>query len=218
VIGAGGLGSPVAIGLAQAGLVVRLCDDDVVAASNLQRQLLYRPADVGQPKVQAAARRIAELGGVVEPVRERFTAASAARLMDGVVLVLDGCDDAATRFLASDACVLAGVPLIHGAALRFTGQVMTVVPRAGACLRCVFVGPPGDGPTCATSGVLGAVCGVAGALMVDRALRVLAGAPLLDEVTVYDALAGRARSVQVRRDPACPACGDVPQLGTLGAA
>lgn len=219
VIGAGGLGAPVLLGLARAGIAVRVADDDVVCASNLQRQLLYRPSDVGRPKVQAAADRLRTLGGVVEPVCERFTASSAARLMDGIALVLDGCDDPATRFLANDACVLAGIPLVHGAALRFTGQVMTIVPRTGACLRCLFEGPPeGEVPTCSEAGVLGAICGVAGSLMVERATRVLAGEPLTDDLTIVDGLAGRVRAVPLRRDPACAVCGDAPAIRSLAGA
>jgi adenylyltransferase/sulfurtransferase len=217
VLGAGGLGCPALLGLAGSGVAVRLVDDDVVDATNLQRQLLYRPSDVGRPKVEAAAERLAELGFLVEPVRARFTAASAAALLRGADVVLDGTDNFATRFLASDAAVLLGVPLVHGGATGFSGQVMTVVGGKGACYRCLFEAPPDPGaaPACSEAGVLGAACGAVGSLMAERALRALAGAPLVDELTILDLARGQARSVRLRRDPRCAVCGDAPTIRAL---
>ena len=219
VIGAGGLGSSVLPLLARAGVPLVLLDDDVVSLSNLQRQLLFRTEDIGRPKVEAAAARLRELapGVQVAPRRERLTTENALALVSGARLVVDGSDNFATRFLANDACVLSGTPLVHGGILRFTGQVLSVLPGATACYRCLFEAPPPEGsvPSCAEAGVLGALCGMVGSWMAEAALRILAGEAPRPGLLVYDALDGRVRRVGLGRDPGCAVCGDAPAIARL---
>jgi molybdopterin-synthase adenylyltransferase len=218
VIGAGGLGCPALweLGpvLAARGQAVTLVDDDVVEVSNLQRQILHRAADVGRPKVDSAkdalARRWPAL--VVETVGARVERANVDALVAGRRVVLDGTDSFESKFLINDACVRARVPLVHGGVVRFGGQLMTVTSES-ACYRCLFEAPPepGAAPSCQEAGVLGAVCGVVGALMAREAIAILDGKPALAGALVsYDALAqpGRARRrVAIRRRPSCEACG-----------
>lgn len=219
VIGAGGLGCSVLPLLAAAGVSMRLVDDDVVSIGNLQRQLLYREEDVGRPKVEVAAARISRLcpGARIEPIRGRIAVENAFRLLEGVRLVVDGSDNFATRFLVNDACVLADTPLVHGAILRFTGQVLTVVPGQTACYRCLFEAPPPEGsvPSCAEAGVLGALCGVVGGWMARAARQILAGERPEGGLLVYDALAPRVRRVGLRRDEGCAVCGASPTIRRL---
>ncbi|WP_373045137.1 HesA/MoeB/ThiF family protein [Vulgatibacter sp.] len=219
VIGAGGLGSSVLPLLAQAGVPLTVLDDDVVSLSNLQRQLLYRTEDVGRSKAEAAAARLRAMvpGADVEARLERLAPENAFVLARDARLVVDGSDNFATRFLANDACVLAGTSLVHGGILRFTGQVLTVVPMAGGCYRCLFEAPPPEGsvPSCAEAGVLGALCGVVGAWMAEAALRLLAGKAPAQGLLVYDALDARVRRVGLGRDRACAVCGDAPTIRDL---
>ena len=214
VIGAGGLGCSVLPLLAAADVPILLLDDDVVSLSNLQRQLLFRTADVGRPKVEAAAARLMEMnpGLRIEARTGRLDTDDALELVGGARLVLDGTDNFATRFLANDACVLTGTPLVHGAILRFTGQVLTVRPGHGGCYRCLFEAPPPEGsvPSCAEAGVLGALCGMVGSWMAEAAMRLLAGEEPAPGLLVHDAFDGRSRRIALPRDPACAVCGDAP--------
>jgi molybdopterin/thiamine biosynthesis adenylyltransferase len=213
VIGAGGLGGPALFTLAAAG-VGRLvfCDADAVETSNLSRQPLFGEADLGARKATAAAaalRRIAP-GAVIEALDGRFDDHNALALAKQVDVVIDGSDNFVTKFLASDACLAAERPLVHGGVLRYTAQLLTVLPGKTGCLRCLFEGPPEEGavPTCAQAGVLGPVAGFAGALMAAEALRVLAGEPLAyaGRLLVYDAREARGRFVALRPRPDCFAC------------
>lgn len=213
VVGAGGLGAPLCETLARAGVgAIGVVDDDRVDLSNLQRQVLYGTADVGQPKVEVAARRIRALAPAcaVTASRERVVDENARELLAGWDVVCDGTDSLEAKFLLNDTCVALGVPFVLGGILRFSGQVMTVV-RGGACYRCLFedVPPPGSVATCAQAGVLGAMAGVIGALQAGEALRLLRGeAPALGgAILVHDALEGRARRIGVPRNPSCRACG-----------
>jgi len=219
VIGAGALGCSVLPLLAAADVPILLLDDDVVSLSNLQRQLLYRTADVGRPKVEVAAERLRAIhpGVRIATRAERLTTGNARALVGGARLVLDGSDNFPTRFLANDACVLEGTPLVHGAILRFTGQVLAVRPGATGCYRCLFEAPPPEGsvPSCAEAGVLGALCGMVGSWMVEAALRILAGAEPPAGLLVHDALAGRSRRVALPRDARCAVCGDAPTVRAL---
>ncbi|HZS40738.1 MAG TPA: HesA/MoeB/ThiF family protein [Polyangia bacterium] len=217
VVGAGGLGCPalweLAPLLAARGGSVTIADDDVVEASNLQRQILHRDADVGRPKVDSAAdaldRRWPRLA--VYTVEARVAAHNVGALVAAHDVVLDGTDSFESKFLLNDACVRAGVPLVHGAVVRFGGQLMTVTSES-ACYRCLFEAPPepGAAPSCQEAGVLGAVCGVVGALMAREALAILDGTPqLAGALMIYDALAlpDRARRrVAIRRRLSCEAC------------
>jgi molybdopterin/thiamine biosynthesis adenylyltransferase len=213
VIGAGGLGGPALLVLA-AGGVGRLVvvDDDAVETSNLNRQPLFSEADLGQRKAGAAAARLSALHPELQVVRldRRFDAAGAEELVRSVDLVVDGSDNFATKFLASDAATRCGKPLVHGGVLRTTAQILTVVPGLTGCLRCLFEAPPPPGqvPSCAEAGIVGALAGHAGALMGAEALRLLAGerGAYAGRMLVFEARSGRSRLVLVRRRQGCPAC------------
>lgn len=227
LIGAGGLGCAAALALAEEsrarGLRLRLelLDDDAVERSNLSRQILFGEVDVGAPKVQAAAAALrgrasgpeasARDGSLeVVPVRARFAPGNARDLLRGAAALLDGSDDVATRFLANDAARAAGVPLVHGAAIGWTGHLLTAVPGEGGCLRCLFEAPPpaGDVPACAQAGVASPLCGLVGAAMAGEALRLLRGAAprAASRLIRWNGLSGAVRATAVPRDPACPAC------------
>jgi len=213
VIGAGGLGGPALLTLA-AGGVGRLVvvDDDLVETSNLNRQPLFGEPDLGQPKAAVAAARLRALHPALEvtPLARRFDAGEAIELASGVDLVLDGSDNFPTKFLASDAALRAGKPLVHGGVLRTSLQVLSVVPGFSGCVRCLFEAPPPPGqvPSCAEAGIVGALAGFAGGLMGAEALRLLAGerGAYAGRMFVYEARTGRGRLVLVRRRAGCPAC------------
>jgi adenylyltransferase/sulfurtransferase len=203
LLGAGGLGCPAALALAEEKLDLRLVivDPDRVERSNLARQILYGEADIGLPKAEVAARRV---GG--EARVARFEASTAGELLRDADVLLDGTDDVVTRFLANDEAVLRGIPLVHGAALGWTGQLLTVLPGRTACLRCLFEGPPTNAPTCAEAGVLGPLCGVVGTAMARAAIAVLRGVPDAGVLHRWDARLGNRRPLSLKRDPACVGC------------
>jgi len=213
VIGAGGLGGPALLGLAAAGVgKLVLLDGDAVETSNLARQPLFGEADLGRRKAEAAAARLRQLfpSTQVDAVDGRFDGGSAARVLQGADVLLDGSDDFETRFLANDEALRAGVPLVHGGVLRYTAQILTVVPGTTGCLRCLFEAPPprGEVPSCAEAGVLGALAGFAGSLMAAEALRLLAGEPgaYAGRLLVYEARSASSRLVPVKQRPDCTAC------------
>jgi molybdopterin/thiamine biosynthesis adenylyltransferase len=209
IVGAGGLGAPAALYLAAAGVGrLSLIDPDAVDISNLHRQVLYETADIGQPKVAAAARHLAALNPhvAIAPVAERLGEANAGVLLTGHDFVLDGTDDFATRFAVNTACLAAGLPLVSGAIGRWTGQVGVFAGRP--CYRCLVPEIPPDAETCVAVGVVGALAGVIGSLMALEAIKLIvrAGEPLAGRLLIYDALAGETRTVALPPDPACPAC------------
>jgi len=212
VVGAGGLGSPVAYYLAAAGVGrLGLVDADVVDLSNLQRQILHRTGDVGRPKVESARDKLVALNPdvQVEVFLERLSAASAVSLIEGYDIVVDCTDNFATRFLLNETCLRLGKPFIYGGVLAFAGQVMTVMPGAGPCLRCIFPREPDPHvPGCAELGVLGAVPGVIGTIQATEAIKYLLGLGdlLVGRLLTYDALSMTFLEVSVGRDPGCPAC------------
>lgn len=223
VIGVGALGCAAAETLATAGIGrLALVDHDVVERSNLHRQLLHRTADLGRPKVASAAATLAarhpSLG--VETHAVRFDAANAAALAADHACIVDATDGIATKFLINDAAVALGRPLVHAGILRFQGQLMTVLPGASACYRCLFGAPPEEGsiPSCQEAGVLGSLAGTIGTLQAAEAIRIVtgSGALLTDRLLTYDALAGRWRHVRLRRNPACPACRLVTSRSSAG--
>ncbi len=222
-VGAGGLGSPALLYLVAAGVGrVGIIDGDVVSLSNLQRQVLYATGEVGTPKTDAARSRLAALNPDValEAYPEPLTAANALDLFRRYDLVLDGSDNFPTRYLVSDAGVLTGVPVVHGAVNRFEGQLTLFdTKRGGPCYRCLFPTPPAPGevPNCAEAGVLGAVVGVVGTLMATAALTYLlaVGEPLTGKLVTFDALSLSSRSWKIRRSRACVMCGDTPTLTEL---
>lgn len=218
VIGAGGLGGPALLALASAGVgKLVVVDDDSVESSNLNRQPLFGEADLGERKAAAAARRIARVtpAAKLEALDRRFDDASALDLVRSVDVVLDGSDNFETKFLANDAAVQAGKPLVHAGVLRYTMQILTVVPGKTGCLRCLFEAPPPPGavPTCADAGVLGPLAGFAGSLMAAEAVRLLSGerGTYAGRLMVYESRNARARTVVVRRREGCPACGGLPR-------
>jgi molybdopterin/thiamine biosynthesis adenylyltransferase len=218
VIGAGGLGGPVLLTLASAGVGrLLLVDDDAVETSNLNRQPLFADADIGQRKAAAAARRLARLFPTVkvEAFDRRFDDASALDLTRSADVVVDGSDNFATKFLASDVAVASGRPLVHGGVLRYTIQLLTVLPGKTGCLRCLFEAPPPPGavPTCADAGVLGPLAGFAGGLMGAEAVRLLSGerGSYAGRLMVYESRGARSRTVPVRLREDCPSCRSLPR-------
>lgn len=207
VIGAGGLGSAVLPALAAAGVgTITIIDDDTVAASNLHRQTLYTPADVGRPKAEAAAgvlmRLVPEIA--VVPRVARFAADTAAALVRDVDVVVDGSDNLGARYLANDTAAALGIPLVWGSALRYGGQTGVAWDARGVDYRDLFPEPPDDeGDTCEIAGVLPTVCAVTGAMMASETIKIVTGVgePLLGRVALYDALSGVTSELRYRRDP-----------------
>ncbi len=222
VVGVGGLGSPAALYLAAAGVgTLGLADADAVELSNLQRQIVHCTEDIGRPKVESAAEKIRRLNPdvCVRPYRERLTAANAMAVVSGYDFVIDATDGFPSKFLVNDACVMAKKPFSHGGVQRFEGQTMTVVPGRSACYRCVFGAPPPEGSVfvCSQVGVLGAAAGMLGTIQAAEAIKFVAGVgePLTDAVLTFDALTMTFRKVPVRRNSACPVCGDRPTVTEL---
>lgn len=210
IVGAGALGAPAALYLAAAGVgEIALVDPDVVALSNLQRQVLYATDDEGRAKTTTAAARLAALNPHVRvtPIAEALSEANALGLVRGSTLVVDGTDDFATRFCVNSACVAAGAPLVSGAIGRWTGQIGVFAGRP--CYRCLVPEIPPEAETCAAVGVVGALAGVIGSMMALEAVKLIVGAgeALTGRLMIYEALTGEARTVRVGADPACPVCG-----------
>jgi len=216
VVGAGGLGSPVLRLLAASGVGhVTIVDDDLVDESNLHRQTLYTGRDVGQSKVERAARVLRELAPElsVRAVEGRFVPATAAELLSGHTLVVEGADNLATKFLVADAAHLAGVPAVQAGAVRWAGWALCALPES-ACLRCLFEDIPRDRmETCAEAGVVGPVVGLLGGLQAALVYRLLQGKRPGGELWHYDALKGALRKTFVRRRSDCPLCaGEIQDL------
>jgi molybdopterin/thiamine biosynthesis adenylyltransferase/rhodanese-related sulfurtransferase len=214
VVGAGGLGSPVALYLAAAGVGhLGLVDFDDVDLTNLQRQLLHGTSDVGRPKLESARDRLLDVNPNVDVAlyAERLTSANAMRIMRGYDVIVDGTDNFATRYLTNDACVLLGIPNVYGSVYRFEGQASVFATRDGPCYRCLFREPPPPGlvPSCAEGGVLGVLPGMIGTIQANEAIKLLIGMgePLVGKLLLCDALSGSFRTIAIRRDPSCPACG-----------
>ncbi|HEX9809727.1 MAG TPA: molybdopterin-synthase adenylyltransferase MoeB [Alphaproteobacteria bacterium] len=224
VVGAGGLGSPLLLYLAASGVGrIGVVDDDAVDLSNLQRQVIHATGRIGQPKVESARDAVAAVNPdvAVEAHAVRLGPANVMDLIAPYDIVADGSDNFPTRFLLNDACYFARKPLVSGALLRFEGQVSTFKAYDGEspCYRCIFPGPPPEGliPTCAEGGVLGAVAGVIGCLQATEVIKELIGIGegLAGRLLVMDALTATFRRITVRRDPACPLCGDRPSITDL---
>jgi adenylyltransferase/sulfurtransferase len=214
IVGAGGLGSPVALYLAAAGVgTLGLVDFDVVDVTNLQRQILHGTADVGRSKLDSARDRLHDVNPHVHVVPHgvRLTSANALEIIGGYDIVVDGTDNFATRYLVNDACVLLGKPNVYGSIFRFEGQASVFSTPDGPCYRCLFPEPPPPGlvPSCAEGGVLGVLPGLVGTIQAAEAIKLVlgAGSSLAGRLLLVDALTMTFRSVTLRRDPACPACG-----------
>jgi sulfur-carrier protein adenylyltransferase/sulfurtransferase len=217
-VGAGGLGSPLALYLAAAGVGrLGLVDFDRVEESNLQRQLLFGHADVGRSKVEAASERLRAVNPHVEVVPHpvRLDAGNALELLGGYDVIADGSDNFATRYLVNDACVLLGKPDVWGAVQRFEGQLSVFWAPRGPCYRCLFPAPPPPGvvPSCAEAGVLGVLPGIVGALQANEVIKLLlaTGEPLVGRFLTFDALRVRFRELALARSPDCPLCSANPR-------
>jgi adenylyltransferase/sulfurtransferase len=215
IVGAGGLGSPLALYLAAAGVGrIGIVDDDVVELSNLQRQIAHGVADLGTPKAASAAKAANAINPDVtfDIHCTRLSPGNARGLIDGYDLVCDGSDNFPTRFLVADTCLQAKRTLISAAVLRFEGQLSTFKPhKGGPCYRCLYPEAPPDGmvPSCSEAGVLGAVTGVMGTLQATEVLKEILeiGTGLASRLLIWDAMDVRFRTINIRRDPACPGCG-----------
>ncbi len=225
VVGAGGLGSPLLLYLAAAGLgTLGVIDADVVDLSNLQRQVIHDGASLGRPKVDSAAERIRAINPdiTVERHHAKLTKANAAALINRYDVIADGTDNFTARFLINDACFFAGKTLVSAAILRFEGQISTFKPHAGAshpCYRCIFPEPPPPGlvPTCAEGGVFGALAGAVGSFQAMEVLKEVLGIgdSLSGHLLLIDGLTSIFRKIKIPRDPGCPLCGPSPAIRTL---
>lgn len=222
LVGTGGLGSPLALYLAAAGVgTIGLVDDDVVDASNLQRQIIHGTSDIGTHKVESAKASIHEINPFVT-VKEHRTFLTSDNALDIIAdydLVIDGTDNFPTRYLVNDACVLLGKPNVYGSIFRFEGQLSVFWAAEGPCYRCMFPEPPPPGmvPNCAEGGVLGIMAGHIGTAQGIEGIKLITGAgdPMIGRLGLYDALDQRWTYVKVNKDPDCPVCGDDPTVTAL---
>lgn len=222
LIGAGGLGSPLGLYLAAAGVgKIAIVDFDVVDYSNLQRQVMHTTKDVGRKKIDSAAQHLSAINPDIEIVTHeaRITSENALGLIEPYDIVIDGTDNFPTRYLTNDACVLLGKPNIYGSIYRFEGQASVFATKGGPCYRCLFAEPPPPGavPSCAEGGVLGILPGVIGCIQATEAIKLIIGKgkPLIGRLLLYDALEMKFREVKIKRNPECPMCGDNPTIKAL---
>ncbi len=215
IAGMGGLGSPAAIYLAAAGVgTIGLVDFDVVDVTNLQRQIVHTTDRIGEPKVESARAALAALNPDVDivPHQVRLDSTNVLGILSAYDLIIDATDNFPTRYLLNDASLHLRIPVIHGSIFRFEGQVSVFSPYEGPCYRCLFREPPPPelAPSCAEAGVFGVLPGVIGSIQATEAIKVLLGIgdPLIGRLLLYDALDQEFRSVNLRRDPSCPACAD----------
>src|SRR5580700_3531244 len=221
-VGTGGLGSPLAFYLAAAGIgTLGLVDFDVVDSSNLQRQIIHSTKDVGRPKIDSAAEKLTALNPFMTVVKHEtmLTSKNALEIISQYDIVADGTDNFPTRYLVNDACVLTGKPNAYGSIFRFEGQASVFATEEGPCYRCLYPEPPPPGlvPSCAEGGVLGVLPGVIGTLQAVEALKLILGIgkPLVGRLMLFDALAMEWRTLKLRKNPDCPACGTHPTVTEL---
>jgi len=222
LIGAGGLGSPLALYLAAAGVGrIGIVDFDVVDFSNLQRQVLHGTSDVGRPKLQSAREKLQAINPevVLDLYETRLSSANALSILEPYDIVIDGTDNFPTRYLVNDACVLLKKPNVYGSIFRFDGQASVFYPPAGPCYRCLYPEPPppGEVPSCAEGGVLGILPGLIGCIQATEAVKLILGKgrTLVGRLLLYDALQMSFQEFRVRRNPKCPLCGDKPSISKL---
>jgi sulfur-carrier protein adenylyltransferase/sulfurtransferase len=222
LVGTGGLGSPLSLYLAAAGVgTIGLVDFDVVDETNLQRQIVHGTSDVGRPKIESARARLREINPHVNvvPHETRLSSENALEILKDYDVVADGTDNFPTRYLVNDACVLLGKPNVYGSIFRFEGQVSVFWGERGPCYRCLFREPPPPGlvPSCAEGGVLGVLPGIIGTLQALEVLKVLLGIgkPLIGRLQLFDGLAFQWRELKLRKDPGCPVCGENPTQTSL---
>ncbi len=222
IVGSGGLGSPVALYLAAAGVGrIGIVDYDVIDASNLQRQVLYNTSGVGMPKVESARRRLLELNPLiqVDAYDTAFTSENARQIAEPYDILVDGTDNFPTRYLINDLSVFTRKPYVYGSIFRFEGQVSVFDARVGPCYRCLFPEPPppGSTPSCSEAGVFGVLPGTIGTLQATETLKLVLGIgePLTGKLLLYDALEMNFLTVQLRKNPACKVCGEHPEVSEL---
>ncbi len=221
-IGAGGLGSPLALYLAAAGVgKIGIVDFDVVDFSNLQRQIIHGESTLGELKAESAKKRIADLNSDVEVAihNERLSSENAMEIIKDYDIVVDGTDNFPTRYLVNDTCVLLGKPNVYGSIFRFEGQVSVFDASLGPCYRCLYPEPPPPGlvPSCAEGGVLGILPGIVGAMQAAETVKIILGTgdPLIGRLLFVDVLEMQPRELKLRKDKACPICGDAPTIKAL---
>jgi molybdopterin/thiamine biosynthesis adenylyltransferase/rhodanese-related sulfurtransferase len=221
-IGAGGLGSPLALYLAAAGVgTIGIVDFDVVDESNLQRQIIHGTSDLGRPKMESAREKIEDINPnvKVEAFEEALTSENALEIFEDFDVIVDGTDNFPTRYLVNDACVLLGKPNVYGSIFRFEGQASVFYAEEGPCYRCLYPEPPPPGlvPSCAEGGVLGILPGAIGTIQATETVKLLLGIgePLIGRLLLYDALTMRFREMKLRKDPGCPVCGENPTVTEL---
>jgi molybdopterin/thiamine biosynthesis adenylyltransferase/rhodanese-related sulfurtransferase len=221
-IGTGGLGAPLGLYLAAAGVGrIGLVDFDSVDLTNLQRQILFSTTDVGRPKIEAAAERLHNLNPDIQIDRyeTRLTSENALELFKDYDIIVDGTDNFPTRYLVNDACVLLKKPNVYGSIFRFEGQITVFGYPDGPCYRCLYPEPPPPGlvPSCAEGGVLGVLPGIVGAIQAAETLKLIIGKgePLVGRLLLFDALAMRFRELKLRQNPECPVCGNHPTVTKL---
>jgi adenylyltransferase/sulfurtransferase len=222
MIGTGGLGAPLGMYLAAAGVGrLGLVDFDVVDASNLQRQIIHGTKDVGRPKIASARDRIEDINPHVEieTHETRLTSANAMSLFVNYDIIVDGTDNFPTRYLVNDACVLTGKPNVYGSIFRFEGQASVFWAERGPCYRCLYPEPPPPGlvPSCAEGGVLGVLPGIIGAIQATETIKIILGAPdiMVNRLLLFDAWRMRFRELKLRKNPDCPVCGNNPTIKEL---
>ena len=222
MIGTGGLGAPLGMYLAAAGVGrLGLVDFDVVDASNLQRQIIHGTKDVGRPKIASARDRLEDINPHVEieTHETRLTSANAMSLFVNYDVIVDGTDNFPTRYLVNDACVLAGKPNVYGSIFRFEGQASVFWAERGPCYRCLYPEPPPPGlvPSCAEGGVLGVLPGIIGTIQATETIKIILGAPdiMVNRLLLVDAWRMRFRELKLRKNPDCPVCGDNPTIKEL---
>ncbi len=222
MIGTGGLGAPLGMYLAAAGVGrLGLVDFDVVDASNLQRQIIHGTKDVGRPKISSAKDRLQDINPHVEieTHETRLTSENALRLFVNYDVIVDGTDNFPTRYLVNDACVLTGKPNVYGSIFRFEGQASVFWAERGPCYRCLYPEPPPPGlvPSCAEGGVLGVLPGIIGAIQANETIKIILGAPdiLVNRLVLFDAWRMRFRELKLRKNPDCPVCGEHPTITKL---
>ncbi|HVS21551.1 MAG TPA: molybdopterin-synthase adenylyltransferase MoeB, partial [Pyrinomonadaceae bacterium] len=222
MIGTGGLGAPLGMYLAAAGVGrLGLVDFDVVDASNLQRQIIHGTKDVGRPKIASARDRIEDINPhvEVETHETRLTSENALGLFVNYDVIVDGTDNFPTRYLVNDACVLTGKPNVYGSIFRFEGQASVFWAVRGPCYRCLYPEPPPPGlvPSCAEGGVLGVLPGIIGAIQATETIKIILGAPdiMVNRLLLFDAWRMRFRELKLRKNPDCPVCGDNPTIKEL---
>lgn len=222
MIGTGGLGAPLGMYLAAAGIgTMGIVDFDVVDASNLQRQVIHGTRDIGRPKVASAKDRMKSINPTinVETYNTQLSSENALEIMESYDVIVDGTDNFPTRYLVNDACVLLGKPNVYGSVFRFEGQASVFYAEKGACYRCLYPEPPPPGlvPSCAEGGVLGVLPGIVGCIQANETIKMILGGgePLINRLLLFDAWKMRFRELKLRKDKTCPICGENPTIREL---